>query len=282
MHMGLGYGMFVANMDFQKFREFAEQNEEEWDYWVKGKKLFAQYREEGKLKAVRGSCLMNEYANGRCWILHPYYPLPKGEHPWMVESMTRGEIDMRRQAWETFTMFKESVPGFENARLEQTPSRLLMRDSHRIVADHSVSVDDLYETRTFGDAIACCNMQVDVFFPTGSHHFKYENTPFDIPYSCMISKDIPNLMAAGGTVDCDVMSWSALRYCTPALCTGQAAGTAAAIAMKEGKTPKEIDVAHLQRSLNNQGMITSNAQMSPAAAEEYKLRARTWGSGLKL
>lgn len=80
----------------------------------------------------------------------------------------------------------------------------------------------------------------------------------------------------------DLVTWAALRYCTPSICTGQAAGTAAALAAKQGVTPKEIDVRLVQDTLQEQGMVTTNKQLSPEVIEEYKWRVGTWNRGLKL
>lgn len=282
MHMGFGYGMFVYGMDYAKFRAFAEENEDEWDYWVRGRDLFVKCKAEGTLKTPRNSCLMIEYANGRAWILGPYMPIEKGHHTWYIEDIGKAEVEMRKQAWSIYETFKNNVPGFENAKMEQTPIRLLMRDSHKIVAEYKLTEEDIMAAKTFDDAIACCNMPPDPFFPNASHRFVYNITPYDIPYSSLQSKTYDNLLAAGGSASSDIVTWAAVRYCTPSVCTGQAAGTAAALASKNNTTVKDIDVRLVQKELNSQGMITTNKQISQEVLEQYKLRKKTWNRGLKL
>lgn len=281
-HMGLGYGLFLRNIDYKKFREFAEANPEEWDYWVKGRKLFSQAQAEGKMHGKRNSILMTEYEDGRAWVLYPYYKLEKGQHCWQVEVVSEAEKDMRKQAWSCLNLLKENVPGFENVKMEQTPSALLLRDGHRIVGEYTLTEHDMYGARTFEDSINICNMPPDLFFPDAAHHFKWNVTPYDIPYRCLLSKDIDNLMAAGGTASMDFITWGALRYCTPSLTTGEAAGAAAALAAKQGKTVKEINVKELQKILNDQGLLTTNKQVAPEVVEEYRRRAEEWGDGFKM
>lgn len=281
-HMGFGYGFFVSGFNYFKFREYAEQNEEEWDYWIKGRKLFAEAKAEGKLYTPRNSVLMNEYPDGRAWILGPYKPIEKGKHPWMIEEVGKAEIDMRKQAWSMFQVFKDNVPGFENSHIEQTPTRLLLRDGHRIVGDYQLVEEDLLRAATFDDAIACCNMPSDVFFPNASHRFVYEITPYDIPYRSITSKTYDNLLAPGASSYTDIVAWSAQRYCTVSITTGQAAGTAAALAAKNNTTVKALDVKLLQDTLKSQGMVTTNKDVAPDVIEQYKLRKKTWNSGLKL
>jgi hypothetical protein len=110
----------------------------------------------------------------------------------------------------------------------------------------------------------------------------YDIAPYDIPFRSIISKDIDNLLAPGSSGSCDLVTWSAIRYCTTSVTTGQAAGTAAALAAKSGVNVRSMNVKQLQRTLNEQGLITSNKQINPEVSEQYKLRKETWTKGLKL
>lgn len=278
-HMGFGYGYFVSNMDYAKFRTFAEENQEEWGDWVKGRKLFAKSKSEGKLYAFRDSLVFQEYKDGRVWMLSPGYPIKKGRHPWQLEEISDATVDMRKQAWSIFELVKENVPGFEHARIEQTAAKLLFRDGHRIIGDYTLREEDMYNGHTFEDSIACSNMAPDPFFPSGGHKFKYNVLPYDIPYRCLLSKDFDNLMAAGGNSSTDMIVFAANRYCVPAVCTGQAAGTAAAMAAKQKSNVRQINVAKLQEELHRQGMVTTNKTLSPNVVEEYRNRDKAWGDG---
>ncbi|MGI5850152.1 MAG: FAD-dependent oxidoreductase [Christensenellales bacterium] len=281
-HMGYGYGFFLRGLDYDKFRAYAEENPEDWDYWVRGRKLFVKAKAEGKLYMQRNSCLMIEYKDGHVWLIGPTYAIPEGKHPWMLEMLSAGEVDLRKQAWSTYKVLKENVPGFENTKIEQTPTSLMLRDTHRIVGEYTLTEEDIRSGRTFDDSITCSNMPTDLFFPDGTHRFKHDITPYDIPYRCLLSVDYDNLITAGGVISCDIFTWSAIRYCTVSVCTGQAAGLAAAIASKNNITPKEFDVRLLQDELNRQGMITSNRQVPNEVIGEYRRRAGSWGKGLKL
>lgn len=282
MHMGFGWGFFVSGLDYKKFRQYADKNEEEWDYWVKGRRLFQEAKDKGTLYTLRNSVLMNEYPDGRAWILGPYMPIEKGKHPWMIEEIGKAEVDMRKQAWSMYRTFKEQVPGFEQTKMEQTPTRLLLRDGHRIVGEYQLVEEDLRAACSFEDSIACCNMPTDVFFPNASHRFVYDVLPYDIPYRSIVSKTFENLMGPGGSSFTDLVTWSAQRYCTVSITTGQAAGTAAALAKKHKTTVKKLDTKILQQTLRSQGMVVTNKEVPIDVLEQYKLRKKTWGSGLKL
>ncbi|MGI5850151.1 MAG: FAD-dependent oxidoreductase [Christensenellales bacterium] len=282
LHMGLGYGYFLRGLDYEKFRKFAEANVEDWDYWIKGKKLCAKARSEGRLYSMRNGILITEYKDGRAWIINPFYKLERGQHNWQVEPVSDAETDMRKQAWSVYYLLKDNVPGFENTKIEQTPSHLLLRDGHRIVGEYTLTEEDMYGGKTFEDSITICNMPPDLFFPDGSHHFKFNVVPYDIPYRCLISKDIDNLLSAGGGASVDFITWGAVRYCTPSITTGQAAGLAAAMAAKKKISPKEIDIKELQKNLNKQGLLTTNKQVPKEVVEEYRRRATEWGEGFRI
>lgn len=278
-HMGYGYGYFATGVDYKKFRAFAEENVEEWDCWVKGRKLFTASKESGELHSLRTSIIFQEYEDGRVWMLSPGYTLPVGHHPWMVEDMSIAEMDLREQSHSILNLLKKHVPGWENAKVEQTASRLMFRDGHRLVGEYTLTENDMRSAATFEDSVVCCNMCPDPFFPNGGHHFKFDVTPYDIPYRALVSKTYDNLMAAGGAMSSDFMTWAAIRYCTPSVCTGQAAGTAAALAAKNGVTPKALDVKLVQAELQRAGLRTTNKDLDPAVVEEYARRDKEWGNG---
>ena len=75
---------------------------------------------------------------------------------------------------------------------------------------------------------------------------------FQVPYRALLPKNVDNLLAAGrclGAPD----SIETFRLIAPCFVTGQAAGTAAALAAKTGCTPRELDVKVLQKTLLEQG-----------------------------
>ena len=78
---------------------------------------------------------------------------------------------------------------------------------------------------------------------------------YDIPYRCLVPRDVENLLVAGKCVSTDRDAY--LRYLHQTMVTGQAAGVAAALCVKKGITPRELekDVSELQDTLLKQGAI---------------------------
>jgi hypothetical protein len=85
-----------------------------------------------------------------------------------------------------------------------------------------------------------------------------------------VSKETNNLLGAGATISADFTSWAAVRYCAPSICTGQAAGTAAALAVKNKVTPKKLDVKQLQDTLRKQGARVTVKEVPKPVLDEYR------------
>jgi hypothetical protein len=100
--------------------------------------------------------------------------------------------------------------------------------------------------------------------------FGYEILPHDIPYRSIVSKEVGNLLAAGTTISCGMFSDGGLRYCTPSICTGQAAGTAGALATKTNVDPAKLDVKLLQNTLRKQGARVTVKDVPEKALEPYR------------
>jgi len=78
---------------------------------------------------------------------------------------------------------------------------------------------------------------------------------YQIPYRILLPRGIEGLLPAGRCVSTDRMTNDSIRQQVGCLVTGQAAGTAAAIAAKEGILPREVKVSQLQDLLREQGAI---------------------------
>jgi len=78
---------------------------------------------------------------------------------------------------------------------------------------------------------------------------------FEFPYEGIIDSRIENIAAAGRIVSAGGRGWEIMRFIPSCVLTGQAAGTAAAMAIKAGCALQEIDVAALQKNLADTGIM---------------------------
>ncbi|MBN1382748.1 MAG: FAD-dependent oxidoreductase [Deltaproteobacteria bacterium] len=273
-HAGLGYTFFFGGVDYAKLKAFRREHPEEWGGLWGGKELIKKSKADGTLYGNRAAFLLSEvWGRGSIWILGPQYALPKGHHPWMTEDITQGSIDLRKQAWSMYNLLKKNVGGFEKSYIEKTPTMVLLRDAHRLLGEYTLTEADIRAAKVFDDSIAVSNMCPDVFGPDDEHEWIGSISLYDIPYRCLISKKTDNLMSAGATISTDFITWCATRYCTPSICTGQAAGTAAALAARKKVSPGKLDIKLLQETLSRQGARVGLKDVPKAVINEYQQKA---------
>ena len=149
--------------------------------------------------------------------------------------------------------------GAENYDLEWVGMVPGYRESRRLEGEYLLNENDIRENRIFEDAVAYGAWPMDVHTPGGmrdteklpSAVYNFEGC-YTIPYRCYYSKDVENLMMAGRDISASKMAFSSLRVMGTCAVGGQAAGTAAALAAKEGKLPRDVDVHALQQLLLRQ------------------------------
>ncbi len=192
--------------------------------------------------------------------------------PW---DFTRAEREGRAQAWEAAEAHRLCVPGFENSYLLDTAPQIGVRSTRRVHGLERVTDDDAWFMRKKPNSIARSSWNIDVW-PADSYSaeaVKHSDTEhserihrvfetgdyFDIPYGCILPKGVDNLLMAGQCVSASHLAESSLRIQQTCMATGQAAGTAAAMSITEGVTPRELDPAKLIAKLDADRAATEPA-----------------------
>ena len=78
-----------------------------------------------------------------------------------------------------------------------------------------------------------------------------------IPYRVMVPETAGNLICPGRAVNCERPVLGPMRVQAPIMAMGQAAGTAAAAAIADGRAFRDVDVGRLRTSLADDGAIVS-------------------------
>lgn len=176
------------------------------------------------------------------------------------EGVTRAELVCRQQVQPIIDFLKTHVPGFANIRLLQIANSLGVRESRRIQGEHMLCIQDLAQGTKFPDAICVVGSAVDFHGSQkadGSYNGKYYTAgddPMQVPYRSLQAKGLENLLVAGRCVSADQLTHSAIRVMPPCFAMGQAAGTAAALAVAQGCGIKALDVSLLQKTLRDDGV----------------------------
>ena len=194
--------------------------------------------------------------------------------------LSRCNIECRKQNMIAWRFVKNYVPGCENAYITKVCTELRLREGPRIVGDYVLTRDDVEECRQFDDTIGKSSFKAGgyhvasmdtlnhvaatgtsihnkskVVMDKGALAYPKDGGSYDIPYRCLVPKKIDNLLAAGKCVSTDRPAY--LRYLHQTMVTGQAAGVAAGVCVRDNKTPRELEqnIKPVQDILLQQGAI---------------------------
>lgn len=179
-----------------------------------------------------------------------------------VRDISRAEAECREQDVIAFKFFKKYVPGFENVYITRVCPEVRIRETRRIMGDYKLVQDDVANARKFDDVIGKSAFTAGAKHAVGDaalalQHIVYpkDGGSTDIPYRCLVVKGLENFLVAGKAISTDRASYH--RFLQETIVTGQAAGVAAALCVKHGITPREMekDVSALQQVLQEQGAI---------------------------
>jgi hypothetical protein len=179
-------------------------------------------------------------------------------NPTDADQLTKADIEARMQILITIRFLRKYVPGFEECYLTSVAEAIGVRESRRILGEYVLTGDDILKGRRFSDVVAKNACFIDIHGPIGSlegQYFEPVVGTYDIPYRCLIPKSIEHLLVSGRCISADHVAHSSIRSIPGCMVTGQAAGTAAALASKKGITPRQLNIKELQNALIAQGFL---------------------------
>lgn len=175
-----------------------------------------------------------------------------------LEERAKQEIVSQKCLYDVAEALRLYVPGFENAYLSVIASQLGVRESRRIIGDYKITLEDFLAAREFEDSIGRGAMPAGAHTADGVTMTVYDLEPgksMTIPYRCMIPQMIEGLLVAGRCVSYEPPVANCIRCMAQCMAMGEAAGTAAAIAIEMNTNPRNIDVKMLQEALRQQQAI---------------------------
>jgi hypothetical protein len=182
------------------------------------------------------------------------------------DDLTRGEIEGRRQAVDAFN-FLRTVPGFEKSYIVDLPPQLGIRETRRIVGLYMLSGEDVLGCASFDDSIGVNGWPIESHV-AGDVIFKFPPIPEsrgfnELPYRMLTPEGLDNLLVAGRCASMSHDGQSAARVSGACFAMGEAAGTAAALALDGNASLRDIAVAKLQDRLKQQGDFFGRDQAVP-------------------
>ncbi|MHB1834950.1 MAG: FAD-dependent oxidoreductase, partial [Solirubrobacteraceae bacterium] len=167
------------------------------------------------------------------------------------DSLTRFEIEGRRQAMLAIEALRHYTPGCENARLRNFGMTVGIRDTRKLDAAYNMTEADVREQGRFHDSIGIYPEFIDGYgvlvLPTTGRYMQ-------IPYRAMLPRRVGNLLVTGRAIGGDRIAHAATRNMACCVVTGQGAGVAAALSIHDGRELDRVDVGRLQAELERQGV----------------------------
>src|SRR5665213_408010 len=182
------------------------------------------------------------------------------------DELTRGEIDGRRQAIEAFN-FLRTVPGFEKSYIVDLPPQLGIRETRRVVGGYMLDGKDVIGCASFDDSIGVNGWPMESHV-AGDVVFTFPPIPEsrgfnELPYRMLTPEGLDNLLVAGRCASMTHDGQSAARVSGACFAMGEAAGTAASLALSGNTIPRDIAVEKLQQTLQQQGAFIGRGQSVP-------------------
>ena len=173
------------------------------------------------------------------------------------DDWTRAEIQGREDAWRMFDLWKSELPEFEKAHFFTSGPTAGSRESRRIVGDCTLTADDVRSGKKQHDVVVLGAWRIDRHPEESSgYHDQPEVPPYDIAYRTLLPQNTENLLVGGRCHSATSEALASSRVTANAMGMGQAAGTAAAMAVAEKSVSvRDVDMVRLQSSLIEQGCI---------------------------
>ena len=171
----------------------------------------------------------------------------------------KSELELRRQMEMCNRFLREEVPGFSNIRLRVSASTLGVRESRRIRGKYVLEAEDLLAGRRFDDVVVHrANFSIDIHNPTGGGQSEtdgcpHQAQPYDIPMRALQPLKVENLVLSGRCISGSHRAHASYRVMNIVMAIGQAAGTMAAVSVKDDCGVSELDYSHVKAALEAQG-----------------------------
>lgn len=178
-----------------------------------------------------------------------------------TEQLSRAEVLSRSVAIRLAEFLRRRVPGFEECFVLRNSPHIGVRETRRIMGEYCLTYDDVVDAQKSEDVVVLGGFYVDIHNYEGLSGGEVppkgvlikDQGSFDIPYGCFVPLKVENLLVAGRCLSASHEAMAAARVMGTCMGMGHAVGTAAALAIQEGATPRQLDVSKLQQVLLRQG-----------------------------
>ncbi len=153
---------------------------------------------------------------------------------------------MRQVMLKAHELLRKKMPGYDKSFILDTASQIGTRASRRLLGEYVVTDKDMQAGVVYDDTIAA--------IPRYTENVSEEKPHKCIPYRALVPRKVENLLAAGRCFSSEIHANDQLNLIPFCVAMGEAAGTAAALALKDGVSPRRVNAGRLQKRLVEQGV----------------------------
>ncbi|MBN2026608.1 MAG: FAD-dependent oxidoreductase [Actinobacteria bacterium] len=174
-----------------------------------------------------------------------------------AEELTYAELEGRRQAVVLAGFLREKMPGFGEAYLADTPCRVGIRSTRRLVGRYVLTRGDVLEAADFPDGICHSAWPVELHAEgkVTVLEFPPPGKSYTVPFGCLLPQEVDNLLVAGRCLSATPEGQASARVSATCMAMGEAAGVAAAMASREDGDVCALDSEDLRARLMERGAI---------------------------
>lgn len=171
-----------------------------------------------------------------------------------IEDINYAETESLRQVFSIAYYLQNN--GFETYTISHIAGQVGVRETNQIEGLYTLTEEDVVGGRRFADVVAQTNYEIDIHSPDGKGTTDERAVSgYDIPYRCMLTDKVDNLLVAGRAISATHVAMSSMRVQPTCYALGQAAGIAAAIAIKDECAMKEVEIEQLHSRLREQNVV---------------------------
>lgn len=171
--------------------------------------------------------------------------------------LTDAEMEGRCQALEYMRFLRDCIPGYAESELVSFGTQIGVRETRRIYGEYRLTRDDVLSAKQFDDQIGLCGAPIEDHREGKGTHWQYlpDGSAVGIPFASLLPQRIENLLVAGRCFSASHDAHASVRSMAQCMAMGEAAGTAAAMAIQTGAELRSVDVGKLQHVLRKNGAI---------------------------
>jgi hypothetical protein len=227
--------------------------------WEVIPRLMLQAEAEGRYKFPRKTPIVRPQKSGIEWRVN-LTQLANREGNAMngvdARELSDAEVLGRRQIAQVAGFLRE-VPGFERSYIVDIAPQVGIRETRRVRGLYQLSERDVLDCESFDDTIGVNGWPLELHLK-GDVEFRWPQIPESrgfnhLPYRMTVPQGLDNVWIAGRCASMSHEAQSAARVTGACFVMGQAAGSAADLALQEGCKAADVDVLALQSRLEQNG-----------------------------